>query len=155
MTINKDIILNILKGPIKQCGYKLLDINFVNHNTEKIVQIFIYRAQGIDFKDCEKVNNLALGLISTEKLCLQDYTLEISSPGIFMKLSKPEHYRIFRGKRIKIELLKEFQGYKFATGNIDNCFEDGIKLKMDNLKDSIHIPFSVISKANLEPEFTI
>ena len=28
-------------------------------------------------------------IISTEKLCLQDYTLEISSPGIFMKLSKP------------------------------------------------------------------
>ena len=152
MQINEDILKNILKEPIRKCGYKLIDIRFVNRSSEKIVQVFIFHSQGIEFNDCEKINNLVLDIISNKNLCLQDYTLEVSSPGIFMQLLKPEHFRIFKGKRIKVEFLKKFQGYKFATGNIINCYEDGIKLKMFNPIGGLHIPFSKISKANLEPE---
>ena len=85
-----------------------------------------------------------------------DYqTLEISSPGIFMKLNKPEHFKIFKGKRIKVKLQQNIKGYKIVTGIIAKCSREGINLKMRNIRESLKIPFSYISKANLEPEIKI
>ena len=85
-----------------------------------------------------------------------DYqTLEISSPGIFMKLNKPEHFKIFKGKRINVKLLKKFQGYNIATGNIVKYSKKGISLKRGYKSENFNIPFSCISKANFEPEIKI
>jgi len=155
MGIDEDQLLRLLDIPIKNTGYNLLDIKLFNRNSDKIIQLFIYQPQGIEIDDCIKVNNLASEIIINEGLSLDNYTLEISSPGIFMKLYKPEHFKIFRGKRIKVKFLERIQGFKTATGKILKCTENGIRLKIFSSREDIHIPFSKIHKANLEPEINI
>ena len=51
--------------------------------------------------------------------------------------------------------MQKIKGYKMAIGNIVNCTENGINLKMDVLGECIRIPYSLICKANLEPEISI
>tara|TARA_B100000700_G_C15019867_1_gene845160 strand:+ start:657 stop:1130 length:474 start_codon:yes stop_codon:yes gene_type:complete len=152
MKTNEENVYEILDTPIKKFGYNLIDIKFNNRNCDKIIQLFIYHTKGIGFNDCEKVNNLAWDLMYEKGIISENHILEISSPGIFMKLDKPEHYKIFKGKRIKVKLLKNLNGVKIAIGHIDNCTENGIHLKMDDPKKMFHIPFTQISEANLEPK---
>ena len=154
MQIDEEHLLKILALPIKKEGYKLLDIQFCNKGSEKKIKLFIYQPKGIEIEDCIKVNNLASECMKNEGL-LDNQTLEISSPGIFMKLNKPEHFKTFKGKRIKVKLLQKINGYKIATGNIFKCSEKGIHLKNGNTKEDLNIPFSYISEANLEPKLKI
>ncbi len=72
-----------------------------------------------------------------------------------MRLRKPEHFQIFKGKRIKVKLFQKIQGLKTATGNIIKSNKEGVSLKIVNTNNCIQIPFSHISKANLEPEIKI
>ena len=154
MQLDEEHLFKLLALPIKKKGYNLLEIKFCNKGPEEIIQLFIYKHQGIEIEDCIKVNNLTKEFLKNEEI-LDHKALEISSPGIFMKLNKQEHFKIFKGKRIKVKLLQKIQGYKIATGNIVTYSENGISLKMENKSKNLHIPFSNISKANLEPEIKI
>jgi len=154
MLLDEEHLLKLLALPIKKKGYNLLEIKFCNRGSERIIKLFIYRPQGIDIEDCVKVNNLASEFMKKEGF-LDNHTLEISSPGIFMKLNKPEHFMLFKGKRIKVKLLQKIQGYKIAIGNIVKCSDRGISLNIENKREGLKIPFSYISNANLEPEIKI
>ena len=155
MKLNEKHLLKLLSLPIKKKGYHLLEIKCINQGAEKIIQLFIFRSIGIEIEDCIKVNNIATKTMINSGLILDDHTLEISSPGIFMKLNKPEHFQIFKGKKIKVKLHHEFKGIKIASGNISSCTGKGINLELVNSREDIHIPFSKICKANLEPEIMI
>jgi len=154
MIIDEEHLLKLLAIPIKNKGYNLLEIKFCKRGSERVIKLFIYKPQGIEIGDCIKVNNLVSEFMKKEGF-LDNQTLEISSPGIFMKLKKPEHFKIFKGKRIKVKFLQKIQGYKNATGDIVKCSEKGISLNIKNTREGLQIPFSYISNANLEPEIKI
>ena len=145
----------ILTIPIKKEGFELVDISIVKNGSEKILQLFIHCPEGIEMQDCVTVNQITIGILKNFNPILENFTLEISSPGIFRKLDKPEHFEIFKGKRIKVKLLQKMDGTKNLIGNIEECHEKGILLKTTNKNKELLIPFSQITKANLEPELNI
>ena len=81
----------------------------------------------------------------------KDYGLEVSSPGIFRTLKTPDQFKSSTGKRIKVHLQKNIEGLITVTGNLQKCDEDTICILPDTNGSDIIIPYSFISKANLEP----
>ena len=77
--------------------------------------------------------------------------LEVSSPGIFRKLKTPDHFKSSTGKRIKIHLQKKIEGLITVTGDLQNCDEETICILPDTNGSDMIIPYSLISRANLEP----
>lgn len=148
-------LIKILHLPIKNRGYELLDVTFNKRGSERIIQLFIYSPHGIDIDDCVNVNELASDIIDNSGNIFKNYTLEISSPGIYRPLKKPEHFKIFMGKRIKVILQKKIQGFKIVIGNIEKCSEEGITMKIENIRKILDIPFRQIDRANLEPDIKI
>jgi len=151
MDIQEKNLIRILSLPIKNEGYKLLEVKFFGNGPENIIQLVIYNDQGVDIEDCVKIHDIANEIITNYAQINENFTLEVSSPGIFKELKKPEHFKIFKGKRIKIKLKQKIQGISTALGEISDSSLEGINLNIENINKTIIIPFSLISKANLEP----
>ena len=94
-------------------------------------------------------NNLKLAKKWVE--AFETSNLEVSSPGIFRKLKTSEHFKAFKGQRIKVRLQQKIQGIKNTVGKLEECSEEEIHLILETDGSELVIPISQITKANLEP----
>jgi ribosome maturation factor RimP len=101
--------------------------------------------------DCVAVNQVAMEVLGSDDPIFETNTLEVSSPGIFRKLKLPEHFKAFKGQRIKVRLQQKILGVKNAVGKLEECSEEEIRLILETDGSKLVIPHSQITKANLEP----
>ena len=107
------------------------------------VRLFIDHPDGVDLALCETVTNHLRDL-------LDDYALEVSSPGLDRPLTKPEHYRRFRGHRVKVRTSKAIDGRRNFIGTIADAGDDAVRV--EDSGDSFEIPLSHVHRSNLVPE---
>ena len=152
MAHTEEKLVNLLTAPIKNQGYELVDLEYNRRGSQHIIQLFIDNPNGIGIDDCVVVNQVVQQVMDIEDPISEDYTIEVSSPGIFRKLKTAEHYKIFTGQRINVRLQQKIQGVKNAVGKLEGCTEKGIRMKLETGGLELVIPFSLITKANLEPK---
>ena len=152
MTQNAEKLINLLTVPIKSEGYELLDVEYNKHGSNQNVQLIIDSINGIGIDDCVAVNRIAQEVLDNKNPISDSYTIEVSSPGLFRKLKTTEHYKTFTGERIRVRLQQKIQGVKNAVGKLEESTEKEIRLKLESDGSELVIPYTLIAKANLEPE---
>lgn len=92
-----------------------------------------------------------------------EYTLEVSSPGLDRKLSRPEEFERFAGSLVKVKTFVPVNGNRVWTGRLTG-FSDGVarldlaavkqkgKAKKAVASEILELPLKDIEKANLVPE---
>ena len=152
MTPIAEKLINLLTVPIKSEGYELLDVEYNKHGSNQTVQLIIDSINGIRIDDCVVVNRIAQEVLDNHNPISDYYSIEVSSPGLFRKLKTAEHYKTFTGERIRVRLQKKIQGLKNAVGKLEESTEQEIRLKLESDGSELVIPYTLITKANLEPE---
>ena len=79
------------------------------------------------------------------------YQLEVSSPGVERRLSRPRDFERFVGQKIKVSLREPIEGAKRYEGSLTS-FGEGI-VTLETPEKTVAIPFDLISKANLKFEW--
>ena len=76
-----------------------------------LVRLFIDHPDGVSLELCERV---------TRRLpeIREQYSLEVSSPGIERPLSKPEHFRRYLGSRVRVRTHDAIDGRRSFTGEL-------------------------------------
>ena len=77
--------------------------------------------------------------------------MEVSSPGINRALKKPEHFRRYIGKRVRVRSREMIEGRRSFLGLLREVREGGIVLSQDGAEFTI--PFFSIEKANYEHDW--
>jgi ribosome maturation factor RimP len=108
------------------------------------LRLYIDHPGGVDLALCERVTGQLREL-------LESYSLEVSSPGIDRPLTKPEHFRRFLGRRIKVRTEEAIAGRRNFTGTLTGADDDGVSLSADG--NDIRIPLAGIRRSNLIPDF--
>ena len=144
-------IISLLSEPLKIAGFDLIEVKVGMLNAKKTIQLYIDNPNSIQIDDCINVNQITKNIFGKTKQYYNDYALEVSSPGIFRKLKTPDHFKSSTGKRIKVHLQKKIEGLITVTGNLQKCDEETICILPDTNGSDMIIPYSLISKANLEP----
>jgi len=152
MTQIAEKLINLLTVPIKSEGYELLDVEYNKHGSNQTVQLIINSINGIRIDDCVAVNRIAQEVLDNGNPISDSYSIEVSSPGLFRKLKTAEHYKTFTGERIRVRLQQKIQGVKNAVGKLEESTEQEIRLKLESDGSELVIPYTLITKANLEPE---
>jgi ribosome maturation factor RimP len=97
-------------------GYEVIDIE---HSSGGLLRVFIDMPESdrlITVQDCERVSNhLVHGL---PVLGIDFQRLEISSPGMDRRLTKPKHFRQFLGSEVKLKLRQALGGRKNFQGRL-------------------------------------
>jgi ribosome maturation factor RimP len=107
------------------------------------VRLFIDHPEGVDLAMCERVTR-HLGEL------LEQYSLEVSSPGPARPLVKPDHFRRFVGRRVKVRTRSDHEGRKSFTGELVGATDDQVTVAAED--GVVSIPYSDINRSNLVEE---
>ena len=78
------------------------------------LRLYIDHPDGVDLALCERVTNHLRDL-------LESWALEVSSPGAERPLTKPEHFRRFRGRRVRVRTREAIEGQRSFTGTLTDA----------------------------------
>jgi ribosome maturation factor RimP len=118
----------------------------------------------ITHEDCESFSRDFGTVIDVEELVpVDEYTLEVSSPGLDRKLATRADYERFQSSPVKIRTFAPVSGNRHWQGKLTEVRPEGIVLDLTAKKQkrskkgspegqTIEIAFSNIEKANLAPE---
>jgi ribosome maturation factor RimP len=109
------------------------------------LRLTIDRPEGVDIALCERVTGLLRDL-------LESYSLEVSSPGPERPLTKPEHFRRYLGRRVRVRTREEVAGHKSFTGRLTGADEESVSV--DSGDGPVSIPLSSVRRSNLLPDGT-
>jgi ribosome maturation factor RimP len=107
------------------------------------LRVYIDHPEGVDLALCERVTNHLRDLLTS-------YSLEVSSPGLDRPLTKPEHFRRFLGRRVRVRTREAIEGRRNFTGRLAEADEHAVRVE-----DSDHefeIPLAGIRRSNLVPD---
>ena len=131
---------------------KAINVNIFGNSDSRNIQIMIESDSGVSINHCSKVTKLAQNIITLEKYIDDNYSIEVSSPGINRPLYNIDDFIKYQGERVFIELKKNinnqkrFKGYFKVIGNT---------ICINYKKEKISITFDDIKKANLLREIKI
>ena len=107
------------------------------------LRLYIDHPNGVDLSLCEQVTNQLRDL-------LQAWSLEVSSPGADRPLTKPEHFRRFMGRRVRVRTREAIEGQRSFTGTLTAA--DERRVRLDAPAGEVEIPLSRIRRSNLVPD---
>ena len=120
----------------------------VYEKKEKIVQVMIdHPIRKIDINDCAKYSRIVSNLLDEKNLISDDYSLELSSPGIDRPLTRIKDFLNNKGNKIKITTVNLENEKKVYKGILADIIEKSILL--DQNKNLIPIELDKISDAKL------
>jgi ribosome maturation factor RimP len=78
---------------------------------------------------------------------LEAYSLEVSSPGPERPLTKPEHFRRYLGRRVRVRTREEVEGHKSFTGRLTGADDESVSV--DSGDGPVAIPLAAVRRSNL------
>lgn len=106
-------------------GCSIYDVEYVKEGQNYFLRVYIDKEGGVSTDDCEAVSRALDPVLDEIDPIESAYFLEISSPGIDRKLSRPEHFEAAIGKQIDVRLFSPVNGSKELTGILRGV-SDGI-----------------------------
>src|SRR4051812_571572 len=110
------------------------------------LRLFIDHPDGVDLALCERVTNQLRDLLAA-------WSLEVSSPGADRPLTKPEHFRRFMGRRVRVRTREAIEGQRSFTGTLTAADERRVRLEAG--VGEVEIPLARIRRSNLVPDRSI
>lgn len=165
MALDMEKIEQIGRRVAESSGLELVEAEMRGGGKARMLRFFIDKPEGVTHEDCANFSRDVGTILDVEDAVPgASYLLEVSSPGLDRKLSKPEHYQRFQGDLAKIMTFEPINGNRFFEGRIQK-FENGcVSLELSVTKKkpkkgqpeppsgTIEIELSNIEKANLVPE---
>lgn len=119
---------------------------------------------GVTHEDCEAFARDFGTVIDVEDLVPgAEYTLEVSSPGLERKLSKPEDFSRFQGSLVKVQTFTPIQNNRHWQGRLTQFADNVLTVDLAAVKQKgrakkavteqiVTIPLANVEKANLIAE---
>ena len=89
---------------IEANGAALYDTEIVTEFEETIFRILVTKVGGVSLDLCATISHELSPFLDVHPPMSQAYRLEVSSPGIERKLSKPVHFKNAIGEKVKVKL---------------------------------------------------
>ena len=142
-------LVNLLEPTIEQLGYELSDLELNLGGRDVVVRVFIDKPDGVDLSDCEMVSRQLSAVLDVEDALPGHYTLEVSSPGLDRKLTKPAHFQRFTGETVRVKLRFPVDGRRNFRGALRAADDEKIEVEIDGESHSLQI--ATIESARLVP----
>ena len=157
-------------------GLEIVDVQLLGGGGTRVLRVFIDKAPGaipkpvvvdetaeegagqpdgigVSHGDCETMSHQLGTILDIEDIIPGGkYTLEVSSPGVERKLSRPRDFERFTGQKIKVTLREPVEQKNHWVGTISG-FSDGIITLEPAPGKTIQFPLEQVEKANLKFEW--
>jgi len=142
-------LAKLLEPTVEGLGYELADLEVRLGGKGGLIRVFIDQPEGIGLDDCETVSRAVSALLDVEDPVPGNYDLEVSSPGLDRKLTKPEHFQRFAGETVKVQTRFPIEGRRRFRGTLVSSDDENIVVEVDG--ESYSLSLKTIDTARLVP----
>ena len=134
-------------------GIEIVNLELVGGGRNRVLRIYIDKPAGVSHADCESVSQQVGTILDVEDLMPGgSYTLEVSSPGVERKLSRPQDFLRFQGRKVKIVLREPLENRRNWEGVLAG-FSEGVVRLEPSPGQEISFDLRQVQKANLKFEW--
>lgn len=115
----------LVRPVIEGMGLRLWDVRFEKEGPDWFLRIFIDRDEPLDMDTCEAASRAIDPVIDAADPISQSYYMEVGSPGLGRRLTRPEHFQQYIGQDVEICLVRpDENGQRQYEGQL-TAYEDG------------------------------
>ncbi|RBW47091.1 ribosome maturation factor RimP [Psychromonas sp. B3M02] len=144
-------LTEMLAPSVEDLGYELVGIEYVRAGKHSTLRIYIDQEEGILVDDCAAVSRQVSAIMDVEDPITNEYTLEVSSPGMERPLFNAAQYAAFIGEEVKIQLRMPIQNRRRWKGVISSVDGEIVSISVEGKEERFAL--SNIQKANIVPKF--
>ncbi len=136
-------------------GLELLELEYVRENNGWILRLFIDNPGGaVGVEECAKASHAVDKALDIEDFIPNEYSLEVSSPGLDRPLKKQRHFEQVKGKKVRVKTFAPLfePPRKNFIGTLTSVSPEAVTVEVEGA-GPFAIPFKDIARANLEFEF--
>ena len=137
---------------------EIVDIEFLGGGKHRVLRVYIDKtgpeaAGGVTLGDCQALSHGMEEVLDAEDLIPGgEYTLEVSSPGVERKLTRPRDFVKSVGKKVKVVTTEPVANATTWIGLLQAFAEDVLTVEAADGKTA-QIPMDKVKKANLKFEW--
>lgn len=140
-------LAEIITPVIEDMGFELVRVRLMGGQT-KTMQIMVERPTGgIEVDECAEVSLAISAVLDVEDPISDQYTLEVSSPGIDRPLTRLKDFDAFEGYDAKIETADLIDGRKRFKGVLAGVEGDEVLINID--EGTVGLKFDWLADAKL------
>ena len=150
MAIELDRIRDAAERAARAAGVEVVDVEW-KIGKQRFLRVFIDKPTGISHSDCQAVSEQLSVLLDVEDIVPGPaYVLEVSSPGLDRKLTRPAEFERFAGRKARISMNEPVESQAFFEGRLAGYAEGRVKIDVQGR--IIELPLAGIRKAQLVVE---
>ena len=120
------VVETLVRPVVEGMGLSLWDVRFEKEGPDWFLRVLIDRDEPLDTDTCEAVSRAIDPLLDEADPIEQSYYLEVGSPGLGRRLTRPEHYEQLKGQKCAAHLIRpDEQGRRDYAGILQGLDADG------------------------------
>ena len=152
MASASDSLIEIVRGAVEPLGYELVGVEYLTQGKGGgLLRIYIDHENGIGVDNCAAVSHQVSGVLDVEDPIRENYSLEVSSPGLDRPLFFERDYVRFAGRKVSVRLRTKLHDRRRFEGVLNGMQDDKVLVVVDG--EETALPLELIDKARLVPEF--
>lgn len=151
-SLSKDTqLIELIRPIVESLDFVFWGLEFTIQGRHTLLRVYIDHAEGINVDDCAEVSRQISAVMDVEDPIAQEYTLEVSSPGMDRPLYNVEQYKQYANHIIELRLRLPFEGRRKFKGQLIGVEQDEVVLVVDD--HEYLLPIELIEKAQVVPQF--
>ena len=140
-------LAGIITPVIEDLGFELVRVRLMSGKTTTL-QIMAERPEGgIEVDQCAEISTAVGATLDVEDPIIDEYTLEVSSPGIDRPLTRLKDFATFEGYEAKIETTELIDGRRRFKGQLAGVEGNDVLINVE--EGTIGLNFDWLSDAKL------
>jgi len=127
--VDLDKIRAIVQRVATSEGLTVIDVELKGGRSNPLLRVYIDKPGGVSHADCQLVSEQLSAILDVEDPFPGRYVLEVSSPGLDRKLSKPSDFMHFVGRRARLVVREAVDNEKIFEGRLAG-FDNG-RVRLD------------------------
>ncbi|NNK78908.1 MAG: ribosome maturation factor RimP [Litoreibacter sp.] len=140
-------LAEIAQPIIEGMGYELVRIRLMGGKTHTLQVMAEKPEGGIEVDDCAKISTALSAVLDVEDPIVEEYNLEVSSPGIDRPLTRIKDFDTWQGYESKIETDEMIDGRRRFKGELAGTDGDEVLVTIE--EGTIGLKFDWLSDAKL------
>ena len=141
-----------IRGIVEQVaaseGMEVVEVELRGKGPRSLLRIFIDNPGGVTHRDCELISRQVGAILDVEDLIPASYTLEVSSPGVERRLTRPADYDRFAGRKVRLRLKQPLGAQRQLVGRLDGL-ENGVLTLTLASGECASVEYDNVEQANL------
>jgi ribosome maturation factor RimP len=144
-------LADIVTPVIEDMGFELVRLRMQGGRTATL-QVMADRAEGgIEVDDCARISTDLSAVLDVEDPIVEEYVLEVSSPGIDRPLTRLKDFDIWEGYEARLETIDLIDGQRRFKGSLQGTEGDEVLIEVERGAEmvTIGLRFEWLSDAKL------